>query len=57
MVEDNNSLNDITPFYDDQIINVPKNTEVQMYDTYRYTTYNGQFKTVPKIRIAYKYKE
>lgn len=56
LIEDNFSLNKITPFYDDQIINVPKDKEVRMYGTYKYPTNRGQYKTVPKIKIVYKQK-
>lgn len=57
LIEDNTPLSEITPFYDDQIINVPKDKEVRMYGTYQYPTNRGQTKTVPKIKIDYKQKK
>ena len=41
-------------FYDDQIIKVPKGKVVRMFGTYKYTTRDGQYKTVPRIMIVDK---
>lgn len=41
-------------FYDDQIIKVPKGKVVRMFGTYNYTTVDGHYKTVPRIKIVDK---
>lgn len=41
-------------FYDDQIVKVPKGKVVRMFGTYKYTTVDGQYKTVPRIKIVDK---
>lgn len=41
-------------FYDDQIVNVPKGKVVRMFGTYKYTTVDGQYKTIPRIKIVDK---
>ena len=40
--------------YDDQIIKVPKGMEVRVFGVHRYTTRDGRYKTVPKIKIIPK---
>ncbi len=44
----------VTPFYDEQIIKVPKGKEVRMFGTHTYTTRSRLSKTVPVIRILNK---
>lgn len=44
----------VSPFYDDQIINVPKGKVVRLFGTYHYYTNNGYPKTVPVVRIVDK---
>lgn len=44
----------VTEFYDDQIVKVPNDKVVRMFGTYHYTTRNGQYKTVPRIKIVNK---
>ena len=41
----------VTPLYDDQIIKVPKGKVVRLVGTYNYVTRNGNYKTVPQVRI------
>lgn len=40
--------------YDEKIIDVPKGKVARMFGTYQYTTRDGRFKTVPKIKIVDK---
>ncbi len=42
------------PYYDRQIIKVPKGKVVRMFGTHRYETNNGNYKTVPIIKIIDK---
>ena len=40
-----------THYYDEQIIEVPNNKCVQQVGTFQYETKNGDYKTVPAVRI------
>ena len=44
----------VSPFYDDQIVNVPKGKVARLFGTHHYFTNNGQPKTVPIVRIVDK---
>lgn len=47
-------LYDYGETYDDEVIKVPKGYQVMRYGVYRYTTTDGTYKTVPKIKIIPK---
>lgn len=40
--------------YDEQIINIPKGKVLRLSGMYRYTTTDGGYKTVPKVKIVDK---
>lgn len=46
--------NQVSEFYDEQIVKVPKGKVVRMFGTYSYTTRDGRHKTVPRIMIVDK---